>query len=93
VVTEELPTLRLTTHHILPGAPDPVEEERRARGGFPWCDVCQRPSVGNFGLHHSTVEYPFGDYELDRQLDHDVTHRQWFATPTCIDDPFFPRRT
>jgi hypothetical protein len=80
------PTPRTTTRDVSPDAPDQAAEKQRAQRGTPWCDTCQRPSVASeiFGLRHSTEEHYFGvPRHLDPHGDHEVTHRQWFATPTC----------
>lgn len=88
----DLPTLRLTTRHILPSAPDPDAEAARARGGYPWCDTCQSPSFGGagIGLVHKTDRSP--GWVPREWSDHEVTHMQWYGTPTCVDDPFFAAR-
>jgi hypothetical protein len=72
----------MSVHDVRPDAPNPEEEQRRARGGFPWCDTCKRPAVWSelWGWLHSTAEHPFGvPAQLDPHGDHEVTAREWYA--------------
>lgn len=53
------------------------------RKGFPWCDTCGRSAVWSetWGNLHVTPDFPHGvPQRLDRS-GHDVTFREWNATP------------
>ena len=75
---------RRATHDILVDAPDLVLEIERAKYGSPWCDTCQRPSLGTVsGYQHVTADYPHGiDRELDPNGDHEISHHQWYDVPS-----------
>lgn len=70
-------------------APDVGLERKRAEHRGAWCDVCKYPVVGvaGQGRMHITPGHPEGlDPELDKS-DHEITIREWFATPTDVPDP------
>jgi hypothetical protein len=74
---------RKSTHDILVDAPDLVLEIERAKYGNPWCDICQRPSLGSINRRlHITADEPRGvPFELD-PFGHEPTHHQWYDTPS-----------
>jgi hypothetical protein len=57
--------------------------------GSPWCDTCREDACfsNSWGFAHASDDWPYGiPTELDPNNDHEVTAKEWYATP-AFDPP------